>query len=1135
MALSLRFVQQLDHVIEPVVARLQDNIADRDLFETDFIVVPNAGVRAWLLQKLAYSLGASTDRNDGVVANVEVGFIGMLDKFVMPGSRAHDPWGVDYLTFAVLRAIHDLSADHEVQSNIARLGGGLKAARTMADRFDRYHARRPLMIRRWEDGEPTLSPFIGEDTVVDELGVREAVLAAPPLADVDKWQFTLWTRVRQLIGMASPPARTAEALQQLAAGSSLPNRITIVGLQSLSQRHLETILALADVSDIGVVMVHPSPELVSYWSGQFATRPVARNIAIARPPVVSIPDKYNSMVYSWLRGSMDLQHMLAVNGVPVAPYQAESTTEATTLLGHVKRAIAEPSGVTKHPIDDGDQSLLVHRAHNLARQVEVLHDAVLHAFDQLPKLQPHEVVIVSPDIAAVAPLLQATFQRSVINSTGQTFTLPIVVADRGLREVDEGSRLLADLLMLLRSRFGISDVLSVITSPLVLKRFQLGADDVETWKRYIEQARVRWGIDDTHRFNSWKVNLGAEGLAHTWALAIKRSLLGATLPDAATPRIELGGVVPMIDVEPNEMRAITALAEVMSILADAQKLVSSDRSVREWCGIVEDTLSRLAFGERGELDEALESVTHFVRHSTIPTSDAGLDVDVDVEFAHVASLISEQLTAAPGRQPLRTGAITATSTIPLRSVPFRVVCIVGMDDGVFGAGDAEGDDLESRQQLIGDSDARLDQRRTLLDSIVAAEDRVIITCVGRSIKNNVLTPLVTPLAELVELCGALGAGKNSEHSELSAIEVLHPRHFNGPKNFGKGQLVHGLVWSHSRAALAAAQPVAQLDEPADSSGLVDVPELPIISLDTLEQLIADPLRVFVSGTLGINTWRDSRDEEPAVIPLKVQPREYRELAKSLYVGLDEGVSEKEWEAAAIAGGQLPPGQYRVSTITNIKELVDHMRQRLSTLQHASVEDVDVVLPLPNGQVIRGRIPGVCTRDDGSRFILRVDFGTDKDKYTRTLPLHMMILAALDKPVDAAYFVMQHEKKPNESSGRFMDPQVQFTRDNVLDRLLGMVALLDVARAMPCPSFNGAAALAATDRDAASDKFQQFISDRYEYKYSLELMLYGSAPFFDDVLPDGSPVIDFWTTLMDVAPHDDGNARAAGGFQRYRFS
>lgn len=1137
MGLSVRFVENLDQVVAPVAEHLTTGLTDLDFFETDHLIVPNAGVRVWLLQKLAHTMGADPGQVNGAIGNVEVGFIGMLDRFITPGRRDADPWSLEHLTFAVLQAVHDLRDDADVAANIQRLGGGLKAARTMADRFDRYHARRPHMIRCWEAGRAELSPYVGDDTVLTDDDQLATMLVVPALAVADHWQFTVWSRVRELIGQPSPPARTAEALVELrrdGGNAGIPRRIAVVGLQTLSSRHVEVLRTLSGVTDITVFLVHPSPRLAAEWSHRFLGVPVAPGVAIMRPHLPAVPEGTNPLVWSWLRGSMDLQHMLAVNGIAPEPHATVAAGGNNDLLGHLKRAIADPSSVVPQEIRTDDQSFLVHRAHNLARQVEVLHDALLHAFDQLPGLQPHEVVIVSPDIAAAAPHLQAVFSRPVVNAAGESFVLPLVVADRGLREFDEGSRLLADLVTLLRSRFGVSEVMDVITSPLVLARFGLGPDDVDTWRRYMERTRVRWGIDDRHRSSAWNVDMGAEGLAHTWVNAIRRSLLGAVLPDADTPAVELGGIVPVIDVEPGEIRAITALAEIMSVLSRAQSGVAGSLPVAGWCELLEETLGNLVNGDKGETDEALRAVNHFLAHSVVPAGSGELDVRVPVEFAHIGSLITEQLTAAPGRQPLRTGAVTATSMIPLRSVPFRVVCVLGLDDGVLGSGDAEGDDLESRQNLIGDADARLEQRRSLLDAVTAAGDRVIITCIGRNVKNNVLTPLVTPLAELVELCGELGAGTNGEHKDLSSVEVMHPRHFNSPSNFVKGQLVQGLVWSHSPSALLAAR-----NSGATATAQQPVPlrlePLRAVPLEMLEQMAQDPLAVFLRGTLEISNWRDNRQDDPATVPLAISTRESVRLVQSLLGALANGRSAEQWEEAAVVGGDLPPGGYRTSGISKIKSFATDLRAALGEWSSVSAGDVKVSLDLGNGRVLTGVIPGVHTREDGTVFLVRPCLNQYQWEDTRVLaPLHMLVLSAMGLTVTDCAAPGLHDSG-DKAMRRNIQPESALMQPASAARVAALADLLETARCMPCPSFNGAGALAATDREAAADKFQARVGDR-GYSRSDEAFVYGYAPFFDDVYPEDSPVIAFCAALArTLTSAADGKNNVPRGWRRYAFS
>ncbi len=57
----------------------------------------------------------------------------------------------------------------------------------------------------------------------------------------------------------------------------------------------------------------------------------------------------------------------------------------------------------------GDDSLAVHACHSPMREAQVLKDLVLDAFNRDPGLNPHDVVVMMPDIEAYAPFLEAVF------------------------------------------------------------------------------------------------------------------------------------------------------------------------------------------------------------------------------------------------------------------------------------------------------------------------------------------------------------------------------------------------------------------------------------------------------------------------------------------------------------------------------------------------------------------------------------------------------------------------------------------------------------------------------------------------------------------------------------------------------
>jgi exodeoxyribonuclease V gamma subunit len=266
---------------------------------------------------------------------------------------------------------------------------------------------------------------------------------------------------------------------------------------------------------------------------------------------------------------------------------------------------------------------------------------------------------------------------------------------------------------------------------------------------------------------------------------------------------------------------------------------------------------------------------------------------VSVPFADVRVLLTTWLDETTGRQPLRTGAITATSMVPLRSVPFKVICVMGYDDGTVAAGEADGDDLVGRQQLVGDVDPRVDVRRGLLDCVVAAGERLVITCNGRNARSNKRVPLVTPLAELVDFAVRHGVHRDALDA-LSGIEIDHPRHHLSRRNFEERGVERAGCWSHdgiAREVLATiesnrrrqqestAGQTAQQDAAAvrpRSTGAAAIAEaataraaLELTDLSLLERLVKDPLGLYLQETLDINAWRDEDEPTPATLPLSL--------------------------------------------------------------------------------------------------------------------------------------------------------------------------------------------------------------------------------------------------------------------------
>jgi len=1116
MGLRVRFVTSLNEIVDPVVDYLSSNADAIDLFDSHHLIVPTAGVRAWLAPKISARLGATVGANDGVLMNTQVGYIGMLNGILRNGIEDEsDAWSIERVTMAILRVIH--VGDPVSDQLVLKYAGPLRAARAIADRFDRYAARRPQMIREWERAH-SLNEVVSDD---------DARIA---------WQCNLWCKVRDIIGVPSWPARTEELCARLGIGeviTHLPTKLMVAGIETVSVANLEILKALSAVINVDVICVHPSPYLLAEWAIQSRSARVTPGVAPRRENDAHVLPGADVLVTTWLRGAYELQMLLASQGIACESGALPNIeSNSPNLLHRMQNSVVAPHLVSKRELVAADRSVQIHRAHNLARQVEILRDVLLHAFNDLDNLHPHEVIVLCANIESAAPLLQATFDHPITLSSGAKVQIPFVVADRSLRDISPGADLLADVLTLVGSRFDVTSVVRIAMNDLILRNMRLGQEDVNVWVRYISTTRVRWGLDVEQRKIA---GLDAEEIsAHSWKQMLDRALLGALLPDAETPTFELGGVVPLTQVDASEIDALTGLAEILAVVAKLESKARELEPIGYWCDQVEELLVALCGDSCTEIDDALAVIEVFREATLLPSPTESLRISEAVRFGEFADLLTQKLSAKPGRQPLRTGAVTATSFVPLRGVPFRVVCIVGLDDGTLTIGESEGDDIIANEQLMGDADPRVDTRRILLDAVVAAKDQLIITCNGRSIKNNTPVPLVTPLAEILDLCGRLGVDVPSESDKPSQIEHIHPRHASGTANFvAINGPVDGVVWSHDAAALASAKS-RDTTGPSVTLAMPQVELRPVIALKKLETLMIDPLDYYLRESLGIFT----EYEEPktgAVLPIEMSEVELGRLAEALVKAAPNGnldEAKENWKATAEASDTLPVGKFADRELDLAVKVASAVRGGATTLgiPISAPDPIEFVISFSDGTSVDCHIANVVEDSEkGIVYTLRYDTYTDKE-ITR-MAMRLIALRAAGKNVRQA-IVAQRDNNQSHWLANVIDLNDDVTQEVALKRLHALAIGERFARVTPCGLFGETAAeianVGTVEDGSVIEAFEAFVDNERSFKKSKECLVYGANPRIDEALPPNRvDVVEFFQTFVATCPLEKDDVKKDG--------
>jgi len=936
-----------------------------DPFAAEVVAVPTRGVERWLTHRIGAAVGTSPGRRDGVCANVEFPFPGRLVGDVLAVAtgvdRDEDPWRPERLVWPVLAVLDECAGEPWLAMVSAHLGvrvdGGEDehdplrrrrrhpAARHIADLFDRYGVFRPAMVRAW----------LARDAAADALDER-----LPPDA---RWQPELLRRVRAHLGVASPPERIGEACDRLRAGDVdldglLPERASLFGLTRLPTTYLDVLRAVAAHRDVHLFALHPSLALWERLARELdddRVRAVAAGLPRADDPTRRSPR--HPLLATWAHDSREMQLVLAAAAEADVAHPAPPGAGAgTSLLHRLQAAIRAdeappPHGASAPLLDAGDRSVQVHACHGRGRQVEVLRDAICHLLAADPTLEPRDVIVLCPDIDEYAPLLHATFGAHDPDDDhrhGGVPVLPYRLADRSLRQTNPLLGALADLLDLVDHRLTATEVLRFAGRPPVRRRFGFDDDALERIAAWVEDSGIRWGLDAEHR-RPWSLHAVAD---HTWRAGLDRVLLGVAM-DTDDARL-VGERLPLDDVDSGDIGLAGRVAELVDRLDGIVERVGAAQPLADWVRLLGESADLLLAApvaeqwQRVQLDAVLREVL----------GEAG-GSDRPLALAEVRALLAGRLAGVPTRADFRTGAITMCTLVPMRAVPHRVVCLLGLDDGAFPrVARADGDDLLQRDPLVGDRDPRTEDRQLLLDAVLAAEQALVVTYTGRDERTNEPRSPSVPLAELLDVLDRTARTADG-HPAGAACVTTHPLQPFDPRSFAAEA-----PWSFDPVQLAGAEAlVAERRPPAPflSPALPPSADDGAVGLDELVRFVQDPLRELLRQRLGLSTWDDD-DRLPDAIPIELDGLQRWSVGQGILRRLLAGTDLDTAVRAAIAAGTLPPGELRqqpLRDVANGAAAIHALAEANGVAGPATSLEVDVDADVDGAAVrVLGTVPGV---------------------------------------------------------------------------------------------------------------------------------------------------------------------------------
>jgi exodeoxyribonuclease V gamma subunit len=907
--------------LESLVAALSEvtRVPLSSPFRKETIVVQSQGMARWLKHEMACL--------NGICAHgafpFPKAFVQETCRALLPELPRESPLDPEPLTWRVLKSLRGLKnspAFAPLQRYLVGDASGRKEvqiAGKLAHLFDQYFIFRPPWMEAWSRGAG------------------------------DHWQAELWRTVANGTQATQPALLATEFSARFRAATvlpeTLPERVSIFGISALPPFYLEFFSLLGERMPVHLFLLQPSEK---YWGDITSAREDERLLRQSKLDDATAFQLHletgNRLLASLGYLGRDFLKLVLEAGDWIHLERFEPVEE-TSLLRCIQSDILNlrdrgREDAPRRMLPAGDDSIQIHSCHSPLREMEVLYDGMLDWFQCDPHLAPRDIVVMMPDIDTYAPFVQAVFG----SPEDEAKRIPFSLADRGARRESHLVETFLHILQLPQTRLGASMVLAPLETAAVRDRFQIAERDLRLIRRWIEETNIRWGSDGEYR-----AELGLPALdGNTWRDGLDRLVLGYAM-NAGGEQL-FASRLPYPDIEGDTANVLGRFAEYLeSILSSVADLKSAHRSLKDWAAALRGLLDRFFLTEDDSEREA-QAIRAALRELERQQELSGFDevIALPVLLERLLPRLEEDHFASG----FLTGGVTFCGLKPMRSIPFKVICLVGMNDSAFPRPASHlSFDLMAKEPRLGDRSTREDDRYLFLETLLSARERLYLSYVGQSIRDNAEAPpsgLVSELLDYVEQGFELEprtparrereqTGSERAESEFGVPDesiraqriTRHRLQAFSEDYFKPGHRLFSYSAANCRASIIAAGP-----RNGDAASFFQEPisepeaEFRNITLDDLAEFFVNPARFFLSHRLNVRL-RDDHSELLEREPFVLDTLETYQLRQDLVA---RHISGGTADALSIlkAGGQLPLGTPGEAVFQENNRLAEEFSRRV---------------------------------------------------------------------------------------------------------------------------------------------------------------------------------------------------------------
>ena len=760
-------------------------------FSKEIFLIQSQGMERWLSQQLAQTFQ--------VWANYEFLFPAKFFSSVAQklDSRLNDAaFDRHKMTWRIENILRELNGDDflPLQHYLEGESPDLKRyqlAQELAQLFDQYQMMRPDLLTTWQENK------LLYDTAAE------------------RWQKALWRNITAQIGTQHRGALWQKVISQLLDADEnfyadkLPERVIVFGINTMPPLFLAFLHGLSKHCQLHLFLLNPSQD---YWA----------DIPSKRARLKQEPEEqYDShpLLSSLGQQGREFQALLLEQNLAIDLDldTFEGVENPETVLHFLQNDLLN-NEATKHELKP-DNSIQIHACHSRMREVEVLKNQLIHALEHDATLELRDIVVMSPDIQNYEPFISAVFHD--IHHT---------IADRSLRLSNHALDIFIRFLHLSQSRFGWQSVLDLLAESTIYTHFDLSETDLELIRHWVKDMQVRWGKSGEHKAELDLPNLDA----NTWQAMLNRLFMGYAVGDDSD---FVQDILPYPHIEGSTALALGGLNDFLQLLFTASDNFKIPQTLNDWrnClyGYAETLLSNAENLERQQVNELLDELPDQLNHLA----------DSTVALQVIISWLESRVEERKSSNGFLRGQLTFCSMLPMRSIPFKIIALLGMNDGEFPKIDRQPTfDLIAQHFRKGDRSRRNDDRYQFLEIVLSTRQQLILTYLGQSLNHNEKTPPSVIISELLDVL--------RESYGVENLTVFHPLHGFSRRYFD-GSDAHLRNYSQRDFDTALALSANKFAPTSWWTGVLNPTFEPVIELRDVFEFFRHPQKHFLRRQLAV--------------------------------------------------------------------------------------------------------------------------------------------------------------------------------------------------------------------------------------------------------------------------------------------